>query len=328
MDPECFRQWQPVADRVCARCFADEDIQLFIKRQHGPRGCGFCGRKDASTLCLGEVAEFINQRLLTFYGKAVDQLPFESAEGGYLGGQQIDTYDLLFGRVGLELPRDDDSLARALADEIGDDVWCEYDWLVLEPDESLKFSWDRFCSVVKHKRRFFFQNLGVGTSSDPDTRSPLQFLEKVCSIIERQGLIRVRAAGHRFYRARPRKLRERHITPGSLGPPPPEFATQANRMNPPGISMMYGAETPGLAIAETRAEHVSIGVFKVTRDVRILDLVNMPNTPGFFSAADRMDRLTLGFLHQFAKLIVQPVPRDDRVHIDYIPTQIFSETPF
>lgn len=33
----------------------------------------------------------------------------------------------------------------------------------------------------------------------------------------------------------------------------------------------------------------------------------------------------LGFLHEFARLIVQPVPLDDRMHIDYIPTPVFTE---
>jgi hypothetical protein len=47
---------------------------MFIKGQHGSPGCDFCGEEDAPTSDLSDVAEYINERLLTFYGKAVDQL--------------------------------------------------------------------------------------------------------------------------------------------------------------------------------------------------------------------------------------------------------------
>jgi hypothetical protein len=33
----------------------------------------------------------------------------------------------------------------------------------------------------------------------------------------------------------------------------------------------------------------------------------------------------LSFLHAFTREIVKPVPRDERTHIDYLPTQVFTE---
>lgn len=274
---------------------------------------------------LDEIADYIRERMEAFYGKAVDQLPYESAEGGYQGWHE-DTHDLLFDTIGLALPRDEnDKLRWDLVNEIGDDAWCDFDWLVLEPDDSLRSSWHDFCEVVKHSRRYFFHNVGVSRQRDPDIRSPLEFLSEVCALVERQSLIRSIPEGYRLYRARPCQARKRHTTPAALGPPPPDAATQSNRMNPPGIPMFYGAEKSSLAIAETRAKRVSIGTFKTTRAIRLLDLANLPPLPGFFSNASRLSRLTLGFLREFAELIVQPVPRDDRVHIDYIPTQVFTE---
>ncbi|MCQ1856220.1 RES family NAD+ phosphorylase [Neorhizobium galegae] len=58
---------------------------------------------------------------------------------------------------------------------------------------------------------------------------------------------------------------------------------------------------------------------------RILDRASLQKVPGFCSMATRMDRLILRFLRQFAKLIIQPVERNDRVNVDYIPTQVFTE---
>ena len=237
----------------------------------------------------------------TFYGKAVDQLPYETREGGYQGWH-TDTEDLLFETIGFQLPRDDnDQLREDLLGEFEDDAWCEYDWLVLGPGDSLRSSWGRFCSVVKHSRRFFFHNVDSGTERDPDTRSPLEFLSEVCGLVQRQQLIRIERKGYKLFRARPRKARERHTTAATLGPPPPEYALQSNRMNSPGIPMFYGAENTALAIAETRETLVSVGTFETKRPIRLLDLADLPPVPGFFSESDRMDRLTMGFLHQFAR---------------------------
>jgi HEPN superfamily RES-like protein len=107
MDPECFAAYQNNDERVCSACFEDEDLKIIIRRSGGPRGCDFCGRKDAPTAPFDELAEHIVERLNAFYGKAADQLPYESREGGYMGWH-VDTYDLLMDKVGLSLPRDDD----------------------------------------------------------------------------------------------------------------------------------------------------------------------------------------------------------------------------
>jgi hypothetical protein len=259
------------------------------------------------------------------YGRAVDQLPYESAEGGYLGWH-TDTTDLLFDVIGLDLPRDDDGLLRdALLNEIADEVWCEHDWLALDHDNSLRSSWEEFCDIVKHKRRFFFHHVGTTEDYHPDSRSPLQILGQVCRLVEDQGLIKTVAAGFKLYRARHRAAGARHTTAAAFGPPPPDIATQSNRMNPPGIPMFYGADNSALAVAEIRDGMASIGTFASLRPVRILDLADLPPVPGFFSLAARLERLTLGFLHQFAEMIVQPVARDDRAHIEYLPTQVFTE---
>ncbi|WP_127966537.1 HEPN-associated N-terminal domain-containing protein [Agrobacterium sp. RS6] len=314
-----------MATNVCYRCFGDDDLRAMIRGYGGPRGCHFCGRKDAATMPVREVTDFIRERVETFYGKAVDQLPYESREGGYQGWH-IDSYDMINEEICLDLPRDDDRrLFQAVVDGIGDDTWCEFDWLVLDIDESLKFSWERFCAIVKHRRRFFFHDIGQSDGRDPDTRSPFQFLETVCEHAEREGLIIELPAGHRFYRARARKMRKPVTSPAALGPPPEDRATQSNRMNPPGISMFYGADKPRLAIAEIRNSMASVGTFEILRPIRILDLAHLPDVPGFFSTAYRREQRIMRFLHDFASLIIQPVERTDRINVDYIPTQVFTE---
>ncbi len=310
---------------VCSQCFGDRDLRAMIRAHAGPRGCYFCERRDAPTMPFQDVVQFILERIETFYGRAGDQLPYESREGGYQGWH-IDSYDMIRDEIELDLPRDArDELFHAIVDGIGDDVWCEHDWLTLEPDESLRFSWDRFCEIVKHGRRFFFQNIGESDGRDPDTRSPFQLLGTVCRHADGAGLVIDIPAGLRLYRARARKPRRPITSPADLGPPPNHLATQSNRMNPPGISMFYGADGRALAVAEIRNAMASVGCFATLRSMRILDLAHLPAIPGFFSTAYRIDRLILAFLSDFADIIIQPVDRNDRVNVDYIPTQVFTE---
>ncbi len=275
---------------------------------------------------LDEVVEFIAERVETFYGRAGDQLPYESREGGYQGWH-IDSYDMIQDELGMDFPREDinRALFHAIVDGIGDDIWCDYDWLTLDPDESLRFSWDRFCDIIKHRRRFFFHDIGASNGRDPDTRSPFEFLETVCEHAEATQLIVELPAGKPLYRARARKPRRPLSSPKDLGPPPDDLATQSNRMNPPGISMFYGADRRKLAVAEIRNSMASVGRFVTLRPIRILDLASLPEIPGFFSTACRPERSVLRFLSDFADLIIQPVDRNDRVNVDYIPTQVFTE---
>lgn len=271
------------------------------------------------------VVRFILERIQTFYGKAEDQLPYETREGGYQGWN-IDSYDMIHDQIGLELPRDvNQGLFHEIVGGIGDETWCKYDWLVLEPDESLRFSWNQFCHIVKHRRRFFFHDIGEANRGDPDDRSPVEFLETVCEQAESAGLIIEMPTGQALYRARARQPRRPITSAADLGPPPDRLATQSNRMNPPGISMFYGADKLKLAVAEIRDSMASVGTFRTNRPIRILDLANIPEEPGFFSHAPRMQKRIRSFLSDFANLIVQPVDRTERINVDYIPTQVFTE---
>lgn len=325
IDPECFPQFSgSSSQRVCAHCFEDADLIDRIESYDEQTDCDFCGKDDAPTAPFGEIAEHIKARLEAFYGKAAEQLPFESREGGYQGDWS-DTHDLLVEDVGLGLPRDDSgALLEALVDEIGENAWCEYDWLSLEPDESWRSSWEAFCEVVKHDRRFFFHDVG-GRDLHPDDRSPARFFHELGALIDAQDLVQTVDPGLQLFRARVRDPGQQFVSAADLGPPPANCALQSNRMNPPGIPMFYGAELAELATAETRGKQVSIGQFESTRSIRILDLAHLPPVPGFFSEAHRTELFAIAFMTQFSDLIIQPVDRDDRTQLDYIPTQVFTE---
>ena len=317
------------AEPVCAKCFEDEDIAAFIENFDGAPGCSFCGRDDAPTAPLDEVTEHMRKCLLQFYGYAVDQLPYESREGGYQGAHWS-TFELLYEELELSLPRDvDDSLFYMLPDLISEEVWCDYDWLSLDYDEALDNSWRKFCRTIQHERRFFFalpnENEIENDDYDRDTYSPLGLLHEIINLAEDLDMVKVLLSGSELFRCRPCAPTAPYHTAHDLGPPPPELAVQANRMNPPGIPMMYGAETEEIAVRETRSPCVTVGRFRLEREARVLDLAELPPIPGLFSGVERRERLGLTFIHAFSREISRPVDRTDRIHIEYIPSQVVTE---
>lgn len=309
--------------RVCANCFSDADLRAWIRAEGGPRGCQFCERKDAPTADIRDLGGFMRRCLNEYYGRAVDQLPHDSEEGGYIGSHW-DTYDLLFEEVGLDLPRDTSGeLCRALPSNISDDIWCEYDWLSLDLDDALAFSWESFCNLVKHQRRYFFREMRA--DYDRDRQHPEVLLNELLMLVAELGLVRVAERGRVFFRARPSSGGAYFLNANELGPPPASAALQSNRMNPPGIPMMYVAEDVKTALREVGTGKCSIGEFQLDSDTTILDLASLPEIPGIFSGAERRRRLGLVFLHHFRDEISKPVPRDDRIHVEYIPSQIITE---
>jgi len=119
--------------------------------------------------------------------------------------------------------------------------------------------------------------------------------------------------------------------PGELGPPKCETAFVSNRMSPPGIVMFYGALDQQTALAETCKEsgNYSVGRFRILRPLHVLDLTRVPEPPGFF--AESLDSLREWgrhealFFEEFVDDLTQPIERDDRVHLEYVPTQVVME---
>lgn len=308
--------------RVCSSCIGDPDLRAWIRTIGGARGCDACGRSDSPTCDFEDLCGRIESCLAQYWGSAVEQLPYDSREGGYQGSTW-ETDELLFDKVGLDLPRDkNDRLRYAILAGITDDLWCDYDWLTLDEDVALRTSWERFCETVKHHKRFFFHSEGT---DDRDSYTPASLLREISSICEGMGLIRILPTANNLWRARPDMSRGTKVSATDFGPPPPSLALQSNRMNPPGIPMMYAASSVSVALRESRSTEAMVGKWKPLRPLKILDLRKLPEVPGLLSGADRRHRLALRFLHHFSGEITKPVPRDRRVHVDYLPSQVVTE---
>ena len=265
------------------------------------------------------------------FSLAVDRLPWDSSEGGYVA-PHWETPELLFDHLGLSLPRDQsEHLSEALTIAVGEAIWCRYDWQLEDYNDALVHSWDDFCHVIRHERRFFF-SIGRGDSDRdcgiaPDEFTPLRLLTEIKRLAESLDLMKEQPIGTEFFRARKcDSPSESYTTARDLGPPCPALALKSNRMNPPGIPMLYASESDTVAVDEVASEccRVSVGRFCIEREMWILDLVDIPPVPGLFSGVERMTRLGLDFVRHFADEISKPTNNSSR-DLDYIPSQVVTE---
>jgi hypothetical protein len=194
-------------------------------------------------------------------------------------------------------------------------------------NEELSYSWEAFCEIIKHRRRFFF----LDESRDRSLLTPAEVLGTIFEFAENIGLVRTLSRdGTRLFRARLQRSAETLENALQLGPPPAAAAKQ-NRMSPAGIVMMYVSDDAETALAETAEKEgtYTVGEFVIERDAIILDLAELPETPSiFYEVPDSMEynpRHNLIFLHEIADEISRPIARDDRVHVDYVPTQVVTE---
>lgn len=111
---------------------------------------------------------------------------------------------------------------------------------------------------------------------------------------------------------------------------PPARAAAAGRMNARGISVFYGATSPGVALAEVRppvGSQVALATFIIIRPLRLLDLSALENASDGGSVFDptllqRLERVS--FLQSLGRKMTRPVMPDDQ-EFDYLSTQAVAD---
>lgn len=303
--------------------------------------CGYCDRRGAAgELIAAPVEEFMDWFMVgvrRLYGRADDEgVPFD--EGEYVG-KVYDSGDVAIAVFQEAQCQDwDDSRARLLDDiqsALLEDIWVERNWMWLGPDERLSYNWSSFKEVVKHEMRFLFIRWSQLDLRDPDKMSPGEFFDQLGKVIESlPELRRTVAADTAIYRGRMfgTQAASRNLAPHELGAPSIEHATTSNRMSPAGISMFYGCNDADTVVAEigshTSDSWAAIGKFSATRDLQMLDLSNLPAPPSIFEDVDGSDEryYNLRFLRDFVNDLARPIDVGDKhEHIEYVPTQVFTE---
>ena len=313
---------------ICTKCVQQPDLQKFV--QNSARDSTYCSlcNKHRKVIPLDDFLVHVKDCITEFYDDAANFMPYDSKEGGYMGGSTFDTYDLIYDELlGYESPQ----LQEILLDFLGaDKIWGN----IYADDNAampLWTSWERFKDITIKQYRYTF--LALQMNSQPSRfsatlpSSPKDTLLILRNLIREYNLFTKIPPGTIFYRARLLEKGENSSSIQQLCPPPAELAP-ARRMNPAGISLFYCSADLDTCLYEkdtpTAQQNRVVAYFKNLRELTVLNLTNLPSLPSIF-AENSNERPILKFLHGFAQEISEPVPKDDTQNMQYIPTQILTE---
>ena len=308
---------------VCEQCcFDDEYVKEMVVETRQNKECSYCGRLGAAPVfgimkwmmsCICD--EWSNDPRGCGAG-------YDSETGDYMFPRMVKSADEVLSEVGLAV-NDEKEFHQYVMNSMSPE-WCR-PWWNCPLNESLLHGWDFFSAQVEK----LCQNGDVDIRKNwPDIKIPDAVnypdgnnFDNVCAEITRHARVRVLKNEDVIYRAR----REIYNTESELLAPPPGVSPP-NRMSPAGIPVLYGgmnAITAFSEIADESADCISIGIFRVTAEISVLDLSNFPEVPSFFGP-ERHIREQIIFLWRFAWEIAQPVAKDGAEHLEYAPTQIFA----
>lgn len=287
--------------RICAECFkADEwKIKFNLQNPQNKGICDFCGEQHA-TVKFEDCFKPYLLKLLTIFknnrnGKQLSKILIE--DFGIFANEQIAKKTL-------------STLSSDLGANLRLNTNCYYkDEVLVERNR-----WENIKSKIVREYRFF-------TSIDLKEEGWDAFWGS-----SRYTSIETDAV---FYRGRLNdKIKRPFKKPSDLGMPPAEKAT-AGRVNPHGIPYLYLTEKPETTIYELRAtfgDNISVGKFKVVKDLNIIDFNYRPlltNSIDNDSLEDDINEFLLK--QQIGADLSKPMRRYDNKEIEYVPTQYICE---
>ena len=327
---------------VCPDCIDDDAIKEFIRANASETECYYCGKssKQAISTLIEKVADYI----LPFLGREWDDpVNCMGWEEEYVGSTIYDTSDLIRYQIGIDYSNDEalDDLA-TICSKKEDHPWCQRDPYGLRKEDALSFSWERFSKKVKYESRYIFFRIdlpdkkdALGFAIESDTVPVSKMLDRISKELtlleEDVQIIKELDPNVIFWRTRIHPPAEHYNTAKELGTNRVENAFQSNRMSPAGIPMFYGAFDPETAIVETTSgkdvagQIATTGVFKNLNTLKVLDLTTLPKVPSLFDESRNYLRSILIFMREFVRDLSKPISKDGMEHIDYVPTQIFTE---
>ena len=323
------RGYSEAEGEICANCVSDPALKAWIGDNLSSTECSFCGEESGDAIA-ASFDDFVGVVLggigFDWNDPGAEGIMYIGREGGYQAPLS-DSYEVF---ADYDISEDDD-VVQAIIDAIDTEAWVERDFYRGDDGERLKSGWTWFKHVTMHQSRFLFLK-NDGDQYDDDI-PPSQMLNVIGEVISKDleafDFIKTIGEGVDLYRIRIGQ--QPFDTAAAIGPPPIEYANQANRMSPAGIPMFYGAFDIDTAKAETfdpghhAGQIMSIGAFRALRPLRLLDLANLPDIPSVFANESRALIHPMRFLHAFAADLVKRIQRDGREHIEYVPTQIVTE---
>lgn len=321
---------------VCTQHFEDKYLRALVEEKGHHGTCSYCGRKGivSDMYDIGEQIAwrvglyFIDpsnadlQLAKYYYDDYGEIIPGFQRVGDFVLPTENTVYEstqeMMFD---LGLFTDDDELNEDIADIFSTDTWVSKD--IYEEDQNIRLSnqWDRFVNTVTHQRRFTFLATPEFLKTANDEYSD-DILTRLREIIVEQGLCVDLPAGTTAYRARKVDNPDAEYLFKDITAPPEKCAFP-NRMSPAGVSMFYASFDKDTAMDECVGDEtktIIVGTFKTNRNLRIIDLSRIPENSFWMKGWQENQ-----FLHKFNTEITKRIDPNDKKHLQYIPTQIFTE---
>lgn len=335
----------------CCKCFAEIEIQDFIKSVGEIGDCDFCGNENISICEAEELGMFIRRGFSRAY-EHVEEFSgamWDSEERKYIGGMGEEAgesiFDILYWTemIFSELHDSDSAtkLLEHLIDESGptDREKMQGDNDPLEDIYSPSFvtindlykseateefhAWKKFKHTCKYYNRYF--DLGNEHSSRMNLLNSLRGIFELMSetLEKNQKLFRARKIEETFTES------ENINWYKELGPAPAKYAAN-NRMSPSGISYVYLADNVQTTIQEIRAKNedkIILAEFRTKHELRVLDLskkVIVPKLSIFDEEYSHNDNWLEDFILDFTEEISRPISNEEK-DIEYIATQVLAE---
>ena len=324
---------------VCSCHFEDENLRMYIERNGGSGTCSFCG-KEAKVTDFANLIEHVKDIVYRYFGTLDDEnIPlelFHEKSNGFglvkefvFENEQKHHIDLLHSLPTssllqeLDLTTDNDSLNESIEScfDMGQE-WIRHNPMAFTEGQWVSYYWDSFCNTIKSRRRFTIDEYEFEGDYYGYTLSYKEVISRIFSAIKDAQMCITLHQGTRLYRSRAFDKKPQILNFNDLTSAPDKYAKQ-NRMSPAGISMFYSSLQADTNIAELGPTDgvIVTGRFTLKKDVRILDLTSLPA----LSYWGKGDIGEMEFLRDFSKEVSRPIDQDDRIHIEYLPTQAFTE---
>jgi hypothetical protein len=324
------RGWRSPGQKfVCMQCILDDYLKDVVESYAKSTHCDYCGVISANgsqhAASIDVIIEHVVSALWFKYNDPAAELPYESAETGFQG-RLYSTEDLL-GDLAIT---DDGHLLDDICKSIDQTEWCDRDYFSPPREDILIGSWQEFSDTVKSKVRYLFLLPSEESRVSQEHKTPARTLLEVSKALVHTDSFRTLKAGSSVYRARTHSQGKAPSCARELGPPLPREARNSNRLSPAGIPVFYGALDRDTARAEAAASstgrsHITSGRFELRGDLTVIDLASDRVLPSIFDEERRDLLWKTWFLREFVKDVSKPIKKDGAEHIDYVPTQIFTE---
>ncbi|MCL2153617.1 MAG: RES family NAD+ phosphorylase [Oscillospiraceae bacterium] len=298
--------------RCCVECFKDVHIRSTIEKQSVLGDCDYCSGTNVAVYDISKTPNPISDAIIGLVQiYSVSDLP----EAKLLKAALHDDWDI-FNLVETTIQK----LVIDLCDSV---VGVESEIFtknviiaeLLDDDFMKEFgvvsgvSWAKFAESIKYRNRFH-----SGMFNADAFASFLSIIAKSYS------------AGVEFYRARITNNSSGYM-PTEMNVPPPNKRS-AGRINPEGIGILYMSSDRNTVLNEVRAstfDYVSIGAFKLVKDIKVVNLSGISETSPFLYQGE-LEKYAANrkVFQEIALETAKPLRRSDSP-IEYLPTQYIAE---